>query len=674
MSNNWRSPTAAAWLVLLGVVKAAVSVALLSAGFFVITGDDLLRSLIAHDWAMEPFFVASLADYGYAAVTWMPLHLWIVGLAQILVGDLWVGHVAVSLVFGVLAITALFFVGLRCFDLATACLASLMALTLPWHSWMSLSGLADTTYQTAVFGALLLLSVASTASPHRRARLELASAVVLLAANMIRPEAWLFSAGVAAYLAWSMFREGTFELARAAAALLPFLFVGYWFLHNYQVSGDALHFLRGSRQFLVYEAAEADSLLVRMVFFPALLFVVSPLVALCGAAALASAKIRRRVVGPPLLAVYAPAALAFGLLMGSVVAGGLGTNTSPQRFVVIFSMLLCPLAAYALMTVWRRGSVSARGAASVMAGLVIAAHLFGAFRFPRSFDDEVAAGRYLARLARGGDLRPTDRLFTEEEFLLTHEIAPESFLDRQLSLSSMWAVEVASNLPDRFALSLTEECNWDAGRSIRSAQRHWNADTGRIFLARGTAALDRVPSTHGFVGFAGAFGVFSDRDLPAPAEPEVSDAVATVVSEGVELLAAVVDPAFLPRFIDTHWNFDDRSTRVTEFDVSYLGDDGAVVHAERYPAFHPSFLAMNVDRDRGAAGRAPAPFFRRISFPMANEIPPGRYRVQVADDRGQVLFTTEAVWVIPSKRAALRGFVSGANRDPRLLLRVLMAL
>ena len=215
---------------------------------------------------------------------------------------------------------------------------------------MSLSALADPPYQVAILVAFLGLIRWEQSERTARKWLFTAS-IALFFGAMCRPEAWLFASAFAAYLGWIFLFEKRLRWTVATAAAIPFLFVLFWMIHNYRLHGNATEFVGEARSSMARESGEGDSIFSRLALFPILLVLISPIVTIVAGGSLGLRILRKKLPESPVSGYLFISALAFVLLVAGFVAG-MGTNTTPQRFVVIFALLLCPIAA-SILTSWR---------------------------------------------------------------------------------------------------------------------------------------------------------------------------------------------------------------------------------------------------------------------------------------------------------------------------------
>lgn len=641
------------------LLKLGLQVALIKAGFFAVGGDDYLRQLIGHEWSQAPFFASE--GLGRPSILWMPAPFWFYGMANWLVGDIWLAPVAVNLVFGLAGVAAIFALTKRLAGTFEASLAAILAAGLPWHVWMSVSALADPPYQVAmIVGLLLLIRWEQTDRTHHKWLF--GSSAAMLFGTMVRPEAWLFACAFGAYLGWIFLRDKSLRWIAFAAAALPFLFVLVWMVHNYRIHGNPAEFLGEARSSMDREVNEVDSLPIRIALFPVLLVVISPLITTIALAWLGVRGFRRQIQGRDWASFLIVLGSAFLILILGLVFG-LGTNTTPQRFVVIFALLLCPVAAIALGTLWRNSRLISKIAGAGLFSLALLWGLSGSFRYPDDFRDQAEAGQALREILDSGQVAGDGLILTEDNLLAAHGILPQNLFDRVRVQCRDWAVKSMSNHPERFPLSLRDDCVWSAETAEQKTREALASGEVGVILARREEALDLIPEEFRWAGSGGGIGIFVFVSGSSQVQtPEGS--------EGISLKSFQVGPGVFPRHIETVWKIDRTPAPGLAIKIRYLdSDDGSVIKEVSHAAFHPAYF------------RGPSPgareFAYRIPFPEPEDIAPGFYDLEISfegEGADSAAAGLGSAWVVPSKRDALKAFVNGSNRDLGMLIRVLMSL
>ena len=631
------------WTTLLAILagKLVLQIALLKAGFFAVSGDDYLRALIAAEWANAPFFAPE--DFGRPSILWLPAPFWFAGVSNWITGDVWLAPIIANLVFGLAGITAVYFLTRQLFGSVEAAIAAMLAAILPWHAWMSLSALADPPYQVATIVALLLL-VRWEQGDRKNHKLLFGSSAALFFGAMCRPEAWLFASAFAAYLAWVFLREKQLRLVVTIAAALPFVFVLFWMVHNYRLHGNPTEFVDEARSSMSRETSEGDSVLSRVALFPILLILVSPILTLIAAGWVGWSVYRKRLRERPLVIYLVVSSLAFVLLVAGFVAG-MGTNTTPQRFVVVFALLAIPIATTALVHARRRLISLAVFAAVVLWSLA------GVFRYPDDFRGEAEAGRILREIVAEGDV-----VMTEDNFLAAHGIVPDDIFFRIRSQCRDWAIKAMSDYPDNFPLKVRDDCLWQADVVERKNREALESGNVRIIIARSAEALDRLPSGFNWVANGGGYGIFVKNGEPLITDRlELNTPTEIEFGPDLQLIGYTLDDRMFPSYVDLSWRLGSSGTP----ESIQLHFVGAATTETTHSPFHPALL-----RDDELTTRIP--------FPGPREIAPGRYRIELHTSGQNTTLGEE--WIVPMKRDALKAFLSGENRDIGMLIRVLVSL
>ena len=173
--------------------------------------------------------------------------------------------------------------------------------------------------------------------------------LALLAAGLLRPEAWLLSAAYVCWLAAGGERGRRLVLFAVTAAAGPVV----WALSDLTVTGDALHSLHGTRDLAERLQRPRGIGTAHDAVVPSLRTVVGdlPLIAAVVALAVLAALARRR--GAPLLAAIALGMVAFL----AIAAAGLSVLL---RYLLIPACLLMVAAAGGLVVAARRANATPR--------------------------------------------------------------------------------------------------------------------------------------------------------------------------------------------------------------------------------------------------------------------------------------------------------------------------
>ncbi|MDO9352671.1 MAG: hypothetical protein Q7T55_03185 [Solirubrobacteraceae bacterium] len=245
----------------------------------------------------------------------------------------------------------------RSLGVAAAVIAALLLITREPVLSYGLRAYIDLPYLALLLGAL--------AMELRRPRCGTPVLWALLAAGLLRPEAWLLSA---AYLAWLLTGEPTTRRMRIQWTLLVVAAPAIWGLTDLALTGDALFSFQGTRAGTErLERPTGPGALVNVA--PRRIGEILRLEVLAGAVAGALLLLRG---GVPQAKVLAGATVAAALAFGLVAAGGLPVIV---RYLLPFGAVGCVVCAYAL-TGWRSersipiGRAWAAGAAVLALGIV----------------------------------------------------------------------------------------------------------------------------------------------------------------------------------------------------------------------------------------------------------------------------------------------------------------
>lgn len=214
-------------------------------GFESLTADEFGRTLLAAQWAQQP--------YASWAGVWLPLHLYMFGSALRLKWELIMVPRLIVAVWGAAGVVLLYCLTTTLFRSRTMALlgACLLAVN-PVHLWLSATPLTEVPQTTLVLGALTSFAVFLRREHYRWLY---GSAVLLACANGFRFESWMLSIIWSIYVVLMAFlhrrRRGetstTWRLIAAAA--LPWTVPGIWLIGNYLITGDPLFFLRSIKAY-----------------------------------------------------------------------------------------------------------------------------------------------------------------------------------------------------------------------------------------------------------------------------------------------------------------------------------------------------------------------------------------------------------------------------------------
>ncbi|MCS6800710.1 MAG: hypothetical protein RMM58_09765 [Chloroflexota bacterium] len=207
-------PAAAAILCLLLLGRTAAAALLYRSGYESISGDGYLRTLLAADWAAQPYIAAS--------GVWLPGHMIALGSVLLLVNDLILIPRLFSVALGLVAIVLVAAIGAALFrDWRAGVLAALALAASPAHLWVSATPLSENLTLALLLAGLL--AVVRFDRGGARGWVAVAGGAFALA-NAVRYEAWLVSAVFGALVLWWVAGgrlPPVAALAPGAAGLVP---------------------------------------------------------------------------------------------------------------------------------------------------------------------------------------------------------------------------------------------------------------------------------------------------------------------------------------------------------------------------------------------------------------------------------------------------------------------
>ena len=280
---------------------------------------------------------------------------------------------------------------------------------------------------------------------------------------MVRPEGWFYVAIFSTYLIFYVYQnrhglDNATIFTILAACILPALFILAWLYYNYVTYGNLFQLIQFARENYQQEAREVDSLLVRLVKYPAMMFIVSPFLFV----ALLPGFIYIFRHRTPKIDSYLLFFLGGTVLLIIASMLGLGTNSTPQRYVVASVILSTPLIAACLY------AITSRARAVLIAGLFLFL-LFNLTLSLSGFSDEYAdaaqVGRHLKSQWSTGVLTPGDGIASEKTFRAYLNEEPTDYLQEVFLIVDHWAFQIMSNHPEAFA-----ETRWEPRPLVGSTE------------------------------------------------------------------------------------------------------------------------------------------------------------------------------------------------------------
>ena len=658
-------------LAILCLARAGFCLLLLKRGFVAVTGDEFLRGLISHYWVESPFF--SLQNAGPAAAMWMPMHFWIVGSVLAFTGQIWATSIAVSLVFSIAELIALYSLGKILAGGTVGALTCALVVFMPWEIWLSIAALPSTIYHTVLLSGVFAL-VAWEKKRRQPTWLLAAASLCFLLSTMLRPEGWLFSVVFSIYLGILSLRSFRERKSLVLLAVLPWLFPLYWLWCNTTIHGHPFWFILESQRAYQMEAADVDSALVRLGQTPFSLFILSPVVVLLGVAAVVTrlGQFWREI---PWRAYLLLGTGGFAMLVLGA-AGGLGSNTAPQRFVVLFVLFAAIPAAVLLRDWWGRGGAPRLCAVSFFV-LVMAVDLPRAWQINTRFTGDLRMGELLQKMMKDGRLDAGQVVCTEHELLLKQRIYPQNQAEKVDRFCADWAIRIGSNQPHRFASNLEDQFRRDS--ELWSAKISQAFDQGRVGLILVASKIGRenLPPGFYFVGGLGRWN-FYGRAPHGTVALNTADSsyrwrhyVNLMMAEGIALADFGLEKNAFPRTIALRWKITGPGVRDYQVTVDYVPAGGTEsVLSQKIAPFFGDYPT--------SAWPVGASVIQYIEMPPEGALPPAQYRIRISLVFGERLesaqFNSDLVWVVSSKRSAMKSILRAENRELGLVWRVLANL
>ncbi|MFQ5893784.1 MAG: ArnT family glycosyltransferase, partial [Nitrospinota bacterium] len=615
----------------------------------------------------QPFLVSTA--FGRASTLWLPLQFWITGAVLRVYQDLWLVPVLLNLAFSLATLALLYAIATMLFDhrhgLVTVCLVG----AVPWYSWLSISGMAE--IPLVFFTVVGLHFFFQWEARPDQWRL-LLSATALLLATMVRPEGWFYALLFCALLGWKAVREGwaASRLALFSAMIIPFAFVVFWLTFNYVALGGFLRFIEESQQSYQWEMASYDSWPIRLLQFPFLLFVVSPTLALLLPAGLLGVWYASDR-GVRLYATFVAGGLGLLMLAG---LSGLGTNSTPQRYVVSVLVLAAPLIAHLIVPYlarpgWRR-------LVWMFFGLYVAGGLAFGFNFSQEFFDEARVGHFLRTLRATGALEKGHLIVTD--WGLARLVGSTSSAeDHARFLVDRWALQVLGPSPEAIVDSDSLGKAFAAPLGPKPLDELFRGRRVQVIVIKSPGLMSHVPPSYRKTLQIGRYRLFVPLDssvqVPDPPPPPLTHRLSAPLGHDLTLAGYSLDSFFtsrVVRFIIQGEDFSSTATDDLHLSVSLATTD-AVAQTTRFYRIR-DFLPHLPH----SASAVEVPMDFRGDF----ELPPGHYRISlsITDHRephvGPPAVVLGPIALIKSKRDVVKRAIAGTLTDYGSLLKVLLSL
>jgi hypothetical protein len=365
------------------VLKLAVGVCVLQAGFTHVSDDDYARTVIAQQFAHAPRWDPS-------GTSWLPVPFYVEGLAMMAFGATLEVARATAIALGAASVVAPY-VAMRTVGLprAASLAATAVAMTMPWNVWLGVAVVPEAWVGAIVAGALIVLSLE---------RVRPWAAAGLLVGALSRYETWPACALLAGLAAWSALR-GPARRRDTAVALLALAGPVAWMLWNAHAHGSPFHFVTRVTTFRQSIGAAAIPLTEKILGYPRALVIDMPIAAVASLACLAGVRAPtwRRRWSWPLVAT----AVTIVFLVWGDVRDGAPTHHAARALVALGWVLVA--AGVDALLVTRGTPVPRRATIALPAAAIVAVAITAVSR--RAPPGTTEAENRTVQLARGRDMR-----------------------------------------------------------------------------------------------------------------------------------------------------------------------------------------------------------------------------------------------------------------------------
>jgi len=387
----------------------------LNATFFAVSADDFHRTLYAWE-ALQGHLVPS--------DLWLPLQFWIEALALQVYPHILAVPALVNVIASTITLSCSMLLG-RALGLnrVGVFLLVLLAATMPWFVWLSLSGLAEPLFYAAITAAYL--GIAQWRGRGHTWGLWLA-AIGLTGAGMLRYDGWGHGVIFSLAVVWCWWRAQPRPHSWLLAAVLPWAFPVAWVFYEYLKYGDPFYFSSVVRNYYLLIAPRLP-LMTRLAWQPFDLWSVAGITVPIG---LVGLWLMRRQSGVALMVLMALASFAL-LMWGTLTYTIAAHNTT--RLVVMHAFLLALGSAFALQRLCGLGRAGAL-AVTVLVLTLVTSRVMVLPNYPNGLPaDAMRVGQHLSELRTTGQLRTGERIMIEVlcwDYIILHVLSndPDSVL------------------------------------------------------------------------------------------------------------------------------------------------------------------------------------------------------------------------------------------------------
>lgn len=416
-----------------------------------LSGDDFFRALMTYEWSESHFTFTD--EFGQYSLMWFPAHFWIAGSLFYLLGNLYLSLTVLSLFFGFLQITFLYYLTKTIFDRSTAIISIFFIGFLPFQIWLNLSMTAMTIYLFSISAGCLFFY--KWMESFKLVNLILSS-LFFLFSTMLRPEGWvltlLFTFAVITLITYSTMTKRINKEKYVSIIIvltIPYLFIFSWLLYNYIEFGDFLYFLKANKIFVtkIFAFSQYRSFFLGLQI-PAFLFFTSPLLTTIIIVSIL-AYYKKLRYNQRLFLYFIIAQFLF--LIGSFLSGA-GTVAAPQRYAMGTLLLLIPYAAFGIDTLLKHKYGQFIFFFVCFTYLMIG--ITKSFMFSDIYLDAIETGKFINKNYENHFLLPDERICTDYTFRKITEIPFTDQKDYFIQASAHAAITVYSSKPKNFVLNI----------------------------------------------------------------------------------------------------------------------------------------------------------------------------------------------------------------------------
>ncbi|UCD05648.1 MAG: glycosyltransferase family 39 protein, partial [candidate division WOR-3 bacterium] len=480
--------------------------------------------------------------------------------------NLYVSSIVVNSAFSLLTIVMLYRLSKYLFNETVALLTVAIAVCLPWQVWLSLSGMAEPICHFFVVSGIYYCI--RWIQEEERSSLHLA-AISFLVVTMLRAEAWILPPAFCLLVLVESVRKrhtiSTSKVEIACALAIPWIFVFLFFFESFMVTGKIIDKSNKMVESYLSLGGALAPLHLRLVRYPAYLFLVSPLISILSVFGIAQ-QLRNTDNRKSRYYLYFILFYFFGLVGNSTVTGA-DPTAAPLRVIVICALLLIPVVVASVLRLMETGHKKLGYSFFVF---VIVWNTIFCFSYDRGyFQDICRVGDYLDGLWQEKFLEESDTICFEQTFTKSHE-------------HDWVAVQVFSNRPDnciieRFDASENSIFLLDNREFIGEAR----ARKARIVIVNSPELIRKFNEELTFLRFIGDYALFSIDAIPpnvaagAVKSGDIAERLNINFDNKLQLVGYTIPKVLFPYHVTLYWmplnNMETDYTVFMEFERSSGG-------------------------------------------------------------------------------------------------------